>query len=99
VNKGNVLLLFYLQTEFFFFFFKIGNEKEDVIENYSVRYRSELQCFVFRNRPYKSLREFVQDPEYLSIFRFGLPNTSMDIKPSKYSLDSDLPNFSKLQLR
>src|SRR5688572_19089965 len=46
-----------------------GRRDRDVIENYSLRYYADLGCFIFRNKKYKTLREFVSDAEYSSILR------------------------------
>lgn len=67
-----------------------GNGYRDVIENYSLRYHGEQGYFIFRNKRYSSLREFVQDPEYTPILRIPLSKQTIEtVKESKYKSDSD----------
>jgi len=55
-----------LKDGFFAFNVNKGNETRDLIENYSIRYQAECECFVFRNQKFRTLKEFVDD--YAKIF-------------------------------
>ncbi len=68
-----------------------GNSYRDVIENYSIRYDADQQAFLFRDKAYKTLRDFINDPEYSHILRYGLPKTTVEtIKESNYRSATDL---------
>mmetsp|Transcript_12477 Transcript_12477/g.17283 ORF Transcript_12477/g.17283 Transcript_12477/m.17283 type:complete len:649 (+) Transcript_12477:94-2040(+) len=80
-----------LKDGFFAFNVNKGNGYRDVVENYSIRYVADLGCFMFRNKQYKVLRDFVDDPEYSQILKVGLEKTTIEtIKESKYKNEMDL---------
>lgn len=61
-----------------------------MVENYSLRYIAEEGFFVFRNKKYRTLREFVTDSEYAHILRTPLTKTTVEtIKESKYKTDTE----------
>lgn len=67
-----------------------GNEFKDQIENYSLKYRPDLGCFIFRNKRYSTLKEFVADPEYNGILKKAVPKTMDMMNPeSKYRCDAE----------
>ncbi len=74
-----------------YIYISIGNSYRDVIENYSIRYDADQQAFLFRDKAYKTLRDFINDPEYSHILRYGLPKTTVEtIKESNYRSATDL---------
>jgi len=80
-----------LKDGFFAFNVNKGNTYRDVIENYSIRYSAEQQCFIFRDKTYKALRDFISDQEYSHILRIGLTKTTTEtIKESNYRSATDL---------
>jgi len=64
-----------LKDGFFAFNVNKGNHFKDVIENYSLKYRADLGSFIFRNKQYKTLRDFVTDPEHSRILKYPLVKT------------------------
>lgn len=84
-----------LKDGFFAFNVNKGNKSEDVVENYSIQYNPELKRFVFRNKIYETLSDFVKDPEYSHILKQPIPKeTSETIKESKYKLETDFLSIS-----
>lgn len=58
-----------------------------------MQYSVELRAFIFRKKRYNTLRDFVQDPEYASILKEGIPKMKIEtLKESKYKLETDLLN-------
>ena len=79
-----------LKDGFFAFNVNRGNSMKDLIENYSIRYHSDIEAFIFRNKHYSSLREFIQDTDYSHILRFPISKTTVEtIKESNYRNDTD----------
>jgi hypothetical protein len=77
-----------------------GNNHKDIIENYSLRYHSDIECFIFRNKRYRTLREFITDPEYSQILKHPLSKTTIEtVKESNYRNDTEfLRGGTKLEL-
>lgn len=46
-----------------------GRKESDLIENYVIRYHPQFEKFIFYNRPYDTLRQFIEDPIYSSILK------------------------------
>eukprot|EP01117_Protostelium_nocturnum_P008319 TRINITY_DN2971_c0_g1_i2.p1 TRINITY_DN2971_c0_g1~~TRINITY_DN2971_c0_g1_i2.p1 ORF type:complete len:637 (-),score=203.78 TRINITY_DN2971_c0_g1_i2:49-1959(-) len=79
-----------LKDGYFAFNVNKGNKYRDVIENYTLPYSSEQGCFVFRDKQYKSLAEFITDDDFAPILLYPLPKLTVEtIKPSKYKSHSD----------
>lgn len=83
-----------LKDGFFAFNLNKGNETRDQVENYSMRYHADQGCFIFRNKRYSSLGDFVRDPNYQTILRFPLRKSTVEIiKESKYQNDTNFLAF------
>jgi len=78
-----------LKDGFFAFNVNKGNHFKDVVENYSLKYRVDLGCFIFRNKPFQTLRDFVSDPDHAKILKIPLIKTSQEQLRSKYRSDTD----------
>jgi len=60
-----------------------------------MRYDPNIQCYLFRGKRYKSLQEFVVDPEYSRILKYPLPKTTIEtIKESKYKDEAQFLRLS-----
>jgi len=65
--------------------------KHDQIHNFSLKYSNELGKFIFNEKFYDSIGDFVTDPLYSKILINGLPWTSADVlQESKYNNPSTL---------
>jgi len=78
-----------LKDGFFAFNVNKGNNFKDVIENYSLKYRADFGTFIFRNKQYATLRDFVTDPEHKKILKLPLVKTTPEQLKSKYRSDTD----------
>jgi len=89
-----------LKDGYFAFNVNKGNEMQDIIENYSLRYDADIQQFIFRGKRYKTLHEFVLDPEHSKVLKHGLPKTTTEtIKESKYEDETRFLNAQISGLR
>jgi hypothetical protein len=69
------------------------------VVNHSIRFDAERCCFVFGGREFRTLKDFVDDPDYRAKLSLPLPKTMAEhVKPSKYleeaSLTDDLTSLS-----
>jgi len=97
-NPGSFLVRYsesQLKDAFFAFNVNKGSDGCDNIENYSLRYDANIQSFIFRGKRYKTLHEFVVDPEYSRILKRGLLKTTVEtIKESKYKDETQFLHLS-----
>jgi len=85
-----------LKDGFFAFNVNRSTGLKDVIENYSLRYHADIECFMFRNKRYKTLRDFINDPEYSPILKYPLSKTTAEtVKESNYRNETDFLRNSK----
>jgi len=79
-----------LREGYFAFNVNKGNRYRDVIENYSLPHLGDVGCFVFRDRQYKTLENFVADPDYCTILINPLEKVIPEtVKESKYKNPTD----------
>jgi hypothetical protein len=47
----------------------------ETIENFVIQYHSQWEKFVFNQKPYETLRKFLEDPIYSKILKEVVPNS------------------------
>jgi hypothetical protein len=59
-----------------------GKRDSDLIENYVIRYHPQFEKFIFYNRPYDTLRQFIDDPIYGNILKQAVAHNNKFVNTS-----------------